>query len=341
MEFNHVSVMLDECINGLNIKPGGIYVDGTAGGAGHSKAIAQRLDPKAGGKLIAIDRDPDAVKVATQRLEGLPAQVVKGNYSQIDSILEDVGVEKVDGILLDLGVSSFQLDNAGRGFSYHTDAPLDMRMSREGFSARDVVNNYSFEQLAKIIFEYGEEKYARSIAMGILKAREHRPLETTLELAEAIKSSVPQRVRREKNPCKKTFQAIRIEVNSELEHLSIALDKTFDCLNAGGRLCIISFHSLEDRGWNCKLDHLARGQERLLVPAQLPASLCDNQIALAEHTVHSHEDVKLIVQVLGSEHMRNRIGKTACDLEHIRLGVLCDLSLDILCSIPSCLPALS
>ena len=153
MEFNHVSVMLDECINGLNIKPGGIYVDGTAGGAGHSKAIAQRLDPKAGGKLIAIDRDPDAVKVATQRLEGLPAQVIKGNYSQIDSILEDVGVEKVDGILLDLGVSSFQLDNAGRGFSYHTDAPLDMRMSREGFSARDVVNNYSFEQLAKIIFE--------------------------------------------------------------------------------------------------------------------------------------------------------------------------------------------
>ncbi|MBQ4247499.1 MAG: 16S rRNA (cytosine(1402)-N(4))-methyltransferase RsmH [Ruminococcus sp.] len=271
MEFNHVSVMLDECINGLNIKPGGIYVDGTAGGAGHSKAIAQRLDPKAGGKLIAIDRDPDAVKVATQRLEGLPAQVVKGNYSQIDSILEDVGVEKVDGILLDLGVSSFQLDNAGRGFSYHTDAPLDMRMSREGFSARDVVNNYSFEQLAKIIFEYGEEKYARSIAMGILKAREHRPLETTLELAEAIKSSVPQRVRREKNPCKKTFQAIRIEVNSELEHLSIALDKTFDCLNAGGRLCIISFHSLEDRLVKQRFKSLCTG---CTCPPDFPVCIC-------------------------------------------------------------------
>ncbi len=271
MEFNHVSVMLDECINGLNIKPGGIYVDGTAGGAGHSKAIAQRLDPKAGGKLIAIDRDPDAVKVATQRLEGLPAQVIKGNYSQIDSILEDVGVEKVDGILLDLGVSSFQLDNAGRGFSYHTDAPLDMRMSREGFSARDVVNNYSFEQLAKIIFEYGEEKYARSIAMGILKAREHRPLETTLELAEAIKSSVPQRVRREKNPCKKTFQAIRIEVNSELEHLSIALDKTFDCLNAGGRLCIISFHSLEDRLVKQRFKSFCTG---CTCPPDFPVCIC-------------------------------------------------------------------
>ena len=271
MEFNHVSVMLDECINGLNIKPGGIYVDGTVGGAGHSKAIAQRLDPKAGGKLIAIDRDPDAVKAATQRLEGLPAQVVKGNYSQIDSILEDAGIEKVDGILLDLGVSSFQLDNAGRGFSYHTDAPLDMRMSREGFSARDVVNNYSFEQLAKIIFEYGEEKYARSIAMGILKAREHRPLETTLELAEAIKSSVPQRVRREKNPCKKTFQAIRIEVNSELEHLSIALDKTFDCLNAGGRLCIISFHSLEDRLVKQRFKSLCTG---CTCPPDFPVCIC-------------------------------------------------------------------
>ncbi|WP_028506436.1 16S rRNA (cytosine(1402)-N(4))-methyltransferase RsmH [Ruminococcus sp. FC2018] len=271
MEFNHVSVMLNECINGLNIKPGGIYVDGTAGGAGHSKAIAQRLDPQAGGKLIAIDRDPDAVKVATQRLEGLPAQVVKGNYSQIDSILEDLGIDKVDGILLDLGVSSFQLDNAGRGFSYHTDAPLDMRMSREGFSARDVVNNYSFEQLAKIIFEYGEEKYARSIAMGILKAREHRPLETTLELAEAIKSSVPQRVRREKNPCKKTFQAIRIEVNSELEHLSIALDKTFDCLNTAGRLCIISFHSLEDRLVKQRFKSLCTG---CTCPPDFPVCIC-------------------------------------------------------------------
>ena len=247
MEFKHVSVLLSECIEGLAIKPEGIYCDGTAGGAGHSREIAKRLDAKKGGRLIAIDRDPDAVKVAAQRLEGLPAQVVKGNYSQIDEILDGLGITGVDGILLDLGVSSFQLDNPDRGFSYHTDAALDMRMSREGMSAKDVVNTYSAQQLSKIIFEYGEEKFARSIAAGIVKAREQKPIETTLELADVIKNSVPQKARRDKNPCKKTFQAIRIEVNSELEHLSLALDKAFDCLNIGGRLCIISFHSLEDR----------------------------------------------------------------------------------------------
>lgn len=247
MEFKHVSVLLSECIEGLAIKPEGIYCDGTAGGAGHSREIAKRLDAKKGGRLIAIDRDPDAVKVAAQRLEGLPAQVVKGNYSQIDEILDGLGITGVDGVLLDLGVSSFQLDNPDRGFSYHTDAALDMRMSREGMSAKDVVNTYSAQQLSKIIFEYGEEKFARSIAAGIVKAREQKPIETTLELADVIKNSVPQKARRDKNPCKKTFQAIRIEVNSELEHLSIALDKAFDCLNIGGRLCIISFHSLEDR----------------------------------------------------------------------------------------------
>ncbi|MBP1538380.1 MAG: 16S rRNA (cytosine(1402)-N(4))-methyltransferase RsmH [Ruminococcus sp.] len=247
MEFKHVSVLLSECIEGLAIKPEGIYCDGTAGGAGHSREIAKRLDAQKGGRLIAIDRDPDAVKVAAQRLEGLPAQVVKGNYSQIDEILDGLGITGVDGILLDLGVSSFQLDNPDRGFSYHTDAALDMRMSREGMSAKDVVNTYSAQQLSKIIFEYGEEKFARSIAAGIVKAREQKPIETTLELADVIKNSVPQKARRDKNPCKKTFQAIRIEVNSELEHLSLALDKAFDCLNIGGRLCIISFHSLEDR----------------------------------------------------------------------------------------------
>ncbi|MBQ1904272.1 MAG: 16S rRNA (cytosine(1402)-N(4))-methyltransferase RsmH [Ruminococcus sp.] len=247
MEFKHVSVLLSECIEGLAIKPEGIYCDGTAGGAGHSREIAKRLDAQKGGRLIAIDRDPDAVKVASQRLEGLPAQVIKGNYSQIDEILDGLGITGVDGILLDLGVSSFQLDNPDRGFSYHTDAALDMRMSREGMSAKDVVNTYSAQQLSKIIFEYGEEKFARSIAAGIVKAREQKPIETTLELADVIKNSVPQKARRDKNPCKKTFQAIRIEVNSELEHLSLALDKAFDCLNIGGRLCIISFHSLEDR----------------------------------------------------------------------------------------------
>ncbi len=271
MDFNHVSVLLDECIQGLAIKPDGIYCDGTAGGAGHSKEIAKRLDADKGGMLVAIDRDPDAIKVAGERLRGLPAKVVKGNYSQIDEILQELGIDKLNGVLLDLGVSSFQLDNADRGFSYHTDAPLDMRMSREGLSARDVVNDYSYEQLSKIIFEYGEEKFARSIASGIVKAREQKPIETTLELAEIIKSGVPQRVRREKNPCKKTFQAIRIEVNNELEHLSIALDKAFDCLTAGGRLCVISFHSLEDRLVKQRFKSFCTG---CTCPPDFPVCIC-------------------------------------------------------------------
>lgn len=271
MEFKHVSVLLSECIEGLAIKPGGIYCDGTAGGAGHSREIAKRLDAAKGGRLIAIDRDPDAVAVAAERLKDLPATVVKGNYSQMDEILDGLGITGVDGILLDLGVSSFQLDNADRGFSYHADAPLDMRMSREGMSARDVVNTYSAQQLSKVIFEYGEEKFARSIAAGIVKVREQKPIETTLELAEVIKNSVPQKARREKNPCKKTFQAIRIEVNSELEHLSLALDKAFDCLNIGGRLCIISFHSLEDRLVKQRFKTFCTG---CICPPDFPVCVC-------------------------------------------------------------------
>lgn len=247
MEFHHVSVMLNECLEGLNIRSDGIYVDGTAGGAGHSKEIAKRLNADEGGKLIAIDRDPEAVKTAKERLEGLPAAVVKGNYSEIDEILKNLGIDRADGILLDLGVSSYQLDNGERGFSYHTDAPLDMRMSKEGISAKDIVNSYDYQELRRILFEYGEEKFAGNIASNICKAREVKPIETTLELAEIVKRSVPQKVRREKNPCKKTFQAVRIEVNNELEHLNAALDKAFDSLNIGGRLCIITFHSLEDR----------------------------------------------------------------------------------------------
>lgn len=243
-EFKHVSVLLNECIDGLNIKPDGIYVDGTAGGAGHSVEIAKKLTT---GRLIAIDRDPVAIKTVTKRLKGYNATVVKANFSEMKEVLSEISIDSVDGILLDLGVSSYQLDTAERGFSYHKDAPLDMRMSDEGITAKDVVNTYSFEELSKILFEYGEEKFARSIANSIIKKRKEKPIETTLELAEIIKSSVPQRVRREKNPCKKTFQAIRIEVNKELEHLSIALDEVFDLLNYKGRLCIISFHSLEDR----------------------------------------------------------------------------------------------
>lgn len=268
MEFKHFSVMLDECIEGLAIKPDGVYVDGTAGGAGHSKEIAKRLTT---GRLIAIDRDPEAVKTASERLEGYNAEVVLANYDEIRRVLDERGISGVDGILLDLGVSSYQLDNAQRGFSYHNDAPLDMRMSSSGMSACDVVNDYTEEMLAQIIFRYGEEKYAKSIARGIVNAREQGRIETTSQLAEIIKNNVPQKARREKNPCKKTFQAIRIEVNGELEHLSCALDAAFDCLNVGGRMCIITFHSLEDRLVKQRFADYCKGCE---CPPDFPVCVC-------------------------------------------------------------------
>ncbi len=268
MEFKHYSVLLNECLEGLAIKPDGIYADGTAGGAGHSCEIAKRLTT---GRLIAIDRDPDAVKVATERLAGLNAVVVHSNYTEIDKILEDLEIDGLDGMLLDLGVSSYQLDNAERGFSYHADAPLDMRMSREGLSARDVVNNYSYGELVRILFEYGEEKFAKNIASNIVKTRESNPIESTSELAEIIKMSVPQKIRREKNPCKKTFQAIRIEVNNELGGLSEALDKAFDALNVGGRLAIITFHSLEDRLVKQRFASFCQG---CTCPPEFPVCVC-------------------------------------------------------------------
>ncbi len=268
MEFKHFSVLLDESLEGLNIKPDGFYVDGTAGGAGHSREIAKRLTA---GRLIAIDRDPDAVKTATERLSGLPATVVHSNYSEIDKILSDLDISGIDGMLLDLGVSSYQLDNGERGFSYHTDAPLDMRMSREGLSAKDVVNSYSYNDLCRILFEYGEEKFAKSIANNIVKAREQGEIETTSQLADIIRASIPQKFRREKNPCKKTFQAIRIEVNNELGGLSDALDKAFDALNVGGRLCIITFHSLEDRLVKQRFASFCQG---CTCPPEFPVCVC-------------------------------------------------------------------
>ncbi len=237
--------MLDECIEGLDIKPDGIYIDGTCGGAGHSCEIAKRLTK--GGLLLGIDRDPDAIAAASERLAPYNAKVLKGNFSDMKALADAEGVSEADGILLDLGVSSHQLDTAERGFSYHSDAPLDMRMSQSGVSARDIVNNSSYEELSRILWEYGEEKFSRKIADTIIKKREIKPIETTSELADIVRESIPAKFRREKNPCKKTFQAIRIAVNCELDELDKALDDGFDMLKPGGRFCIITFHSLEDR----------------------------------------------------------------------------------------------
>ena len=271
MEFAHIPVLLEQCLDGLDIKPDGIYFDGTCGGAGHSREIAKRLTT---GRLIGIDRDPDAVAVASERLSGLPAQVVRGNYSEIKQIADDLGISGADGILLDLGVSSYQLDNAERGFSYHNDAPLDMRMSREGTSARDIVNEYSKEQLTKILYEYGEEKFAPRIAETIIKRRSEKPVETTTELADIVRDSIPAKFRRDKNPCKKTFQAIRIAVNCEFDHLDRALDEGFELLKPGGRFCIITFHSLEDRIVKQRFAGWCKG---CTCPPDFPVCVCGNK----------------------------------------------------------------
>lgn len=271
MEFSHIPVLLQQCIDGLDIKPEGTYIDGTCGGAGHSSRIAAKLT---NGLLIGIDRDPDAVKTATERLSGLPAKVVRGNYDEMRDIARDLGIDKVDGILLDLGVSSYQLDTAERGFSYHTDAPLDMRMSKEGISAKDIVNTYSHRQLSKILFEYGEEKFAPRIADAIIRHRETAPIETTLQLAEIVKEGVPAKFRREKNPCKKSFQAIRIAVNAEFEHLDRALDEGFELLAQGGRFCIITFHSLEDRIVKQRFAGWCQG---CTCPPDFPICVCGNK----------------------------------------------------------------
>jgi len=273
MNFLHIPVLLKECIDGLNIKPDGIYVDCTAGGGGHSHAIAEKLSDK--GRIIALDRDPDAVIAASERLsEFRNAKVIKSNFSDIRCVLDELGINLVDGILMDLGVSSHQLDTPERGFSYHADAPLDMRMSQDGISAYDIINTYSEKELSKIIFEYGEEKFSRRIAENIIKQREISPVATTSELAEIIKSSVPQKVRREKNPCKKTFQAIRIAVNGELEHLSKGLDEAFFSLESGGRMAVITFHSLEDRLVKQRFAGWCKG---CTCPPDFPQCICGNK----------------------------------------------------------------
>ena len=249
MEFKHKSVLLDETIESLNIKPNGIYVDGTLGGGGHSYEIAKRLTD--GGRLIGIDQDEDAIRAAKERLSEFADRVtiVRDNYCNMPKVLDELGISKVDGILLDIGVSSYQLDEAERGFTYKQDAPLDMRMDqRQKMTAKDIVNGYSEEDLYRIIRDYGEDKFAKNIAKHIVQARQIKPVETTFELDEIIKAAIPMKFRATGgHPAKKTFQAIRIELNRELEVLDESIDAMTDLLNDNGRLCIITFHSLEDR----------------------------------------------------------------------------------------------
>ena len=246
INFSHISVLLNESVDMLSVKPDGVYVDGTAGGGGHSALILSRLSDK--GRLYSIDRDPDAIATVTKRFEGDKRSVVlHGEFADMKRLLLKEGVEKVDGVILDLGVSSHQLDTAERGFSFHEDAPLDMRMSQKGVTAADLVNTLDFKELCRILSSYGEEKYASSIVKGIIKAREEKPIETTLELAEIVKANVPQKVRRDGHPARKTFQAIRIAVNDEFGQLERGLAAAFELLKPEGRLSVITFHSIEDR----------------------------------------------------------------------------------------------
>ena len=270
MEFSHYSVMLPQCMEGLNIKPDGIYIDGTAGGAGHSRAIAERLTT---GQLLSFDRDPDAVAEATKRLAPYPAaEVIHSEFARIPEVLAEKGIEGVDGILLDLGVSSYQLDNPERGFAYSVDAPLDMRMSQQGETAADLVNTASREEISRILRDYGEEPYAWQIAGHIVEARETAPIETTLQLADIVASAMPPAERRKnKNPSRRTFQALRIAVNHELDALEEGLDTIFDHLAPGGRLCVITFHSLEDRLVKNKF---RRWSTACTCPPEFPVCVC-------------------------------------------------------------------
>ena len=268
MEFKHISVMLHESIDLLNVNPNGIYVDGTAGGAGHSKAIAEKLK---NGKLYALDRDPDAVAVATERLSGLNAEVINTNFRYMKSALAEKGVSKVNGVLLDLGVSSWQLDNRARGFSYHDDAPLDMRMSQEGTTAADLVNTLGVEELTKIFRDFGEEKFAWKIANAIVREREQAPILTTLQLSNIISDCVPAKVKRNGHPARKCFQALRIAVNEELDLLEGSLLDAFDMLEVGGVLAVITFHSLEDRIVKNTFAELCKG---CTCPPDFPVCVC-------------------------------------------------------------------
>ena len=275
MEFKHRPVLLEETIESLKIRPDGIYVDGTLGGAGHASQVCKRLSEK--GRFVGIDQDDCALQAAGERLKEFGKNVridcVKSNYCQMKSVLENLGIDKVDGILLDIGVSSYQLDNAERGFNYREDAPLDMRMDQSSsFSAKDVVNQYDEMQLYRVIRDYGEEKFAKNIAKHIVAARQEKEIETTGELIEIIKASIPAKVRATGgHPAKRTFQAIRIEVNRELEVLQDSIDEMIDLLNDGGRLCIITFHSLEDRIVKNKF---RENEDPCICPKNFPVCVC-------------------------------------------------------------------
>ncbi len=272
MEFIHKPVLLEECIEGLNIKPDGIYVDGTLGGAGHSKEIIKRLSTKEG-ILIGIDRDEEALKAAGEKLKDYSnVKYVHGNHDDIKNLLENIGIYAVDGILLDLGVSSYQLDERSRGFSYIGNARLDMRMDKsQELTAEYVVNNYTEEELANIIYEYGEERFARNIASNIVKQRKNKKIETTFELVDIIKKSIPLSKQNDGHPAKRTFQAIRIEVNDEIKPLYNTVKQSIEMLKDGGRLCIITFHSLEDRAVK-KAFQEAEG--KCTCPKDLPYCVC-------------------------------------------------------------------
>ncbi|MDO4531823.1 MAG: 16S rRNA (cytosine(1402)-N(4))-methyltransferase RsmH [Bacillota bacterium] len=295
MNFHHVSVLLNECIENLNIRPDGIYVDGTMGGGGHSLEIVRRIET---GRLICIDQDPNAHEAAGKRLEAYHDRItfVRDNFGNIRNILDELGIEKIDGMLLDIGVSSHQLDEAERGFSYQQDAPLDMRMNPDRpFSAYNVVNEYDEDELDRVIFTYGEERWARRIAQFIVKERENGPISTTGELVDIIKKAVPKGARKDgPHPAKRTFQAIRIEVNGELDVLQKAIDDVSERLSEGGRLCIITFHSLEDR----IVKEAFRKQENPCVcPPQFPVCVCGKKargkVVTRKPVVPSKEELEI------------------------------------------------
>ena len=276
INFSHKSVLLDECIEALNIKPDGIYVDGTLGGAGHSREIAKRLGDN--GMLIAIDQDEDAIKVASERLAvyGDKVRIVRNNFSNLADVCRELGVDKIDGLLLDIGVSSYQINEASRGFSYMADAPLDMRMDkRSALSAWNVVNEYSEAELKRIIYEYGEDRFAGKIASKIVFARSQSPINTTGELVQVVKNAMPAAMREGgSHPAKRTFQAIRIEVNKELSVITPAIRSAVELLNGGGRIAIITFHSLEDRIVKQEFAQMTKG---CTCPKDFPVCVCGNK----------------------------------------------------------------